>query len=203
MWNVVNERKSCISETFHDFFYVTCFVWRQYYVNANKHHRCIRKQPSFALGVKLRVCHGYFAEFCFPLWPAAKIISMTIPAHGGKRKLSPSVRLLPTKNPACSCNCPWCQFHSISFGRFPRPWQTVGPITGLLFCSSDAYRKRTSTIRARRKPLRPSWSGISLCLSHVLSGMWLYCIAPKIIETLKPYHDTVGRDAKDPITTIR
>ena len=40
-----------------------------------------------------------------------------------------SVRLLLTKNPACSCNCPWW-VHGISFELFPRPWQTVGPISG-------------------------------------------------------------------------
>ena len=58
--------------------------------------------------------HGIF------LGPAGKIIRMTNSAHG----------LLLTKNPACSCNCPWRQVHGISFERFPRPWQTVGPVSG-------------------------------------------------------------------------
>ena len=91
-----------------------------------------------------------------------------------------SVRLLLTKNPACSCDCPWCQVYDISFERFPRPWQKVGPVSGssffagstLAFCKEvgsssgvapsliqlhnhvwwvDASRKRTSTTRARRQ----------------------------------------------------
>ena len=68
--------------------------------------------------------------------PAGKIIRMSTPAHG---VLNVSVRLL-TK----TFNCPWCQDHGISFERFPRRWQSVGPISGpsRVADSSLAFFKR-------------------------------------------------------------
>ena len=137
---------------------------------------------------------------------------MTNPAHGVLNVQRNSVRLLLTKNPACSFNCPWGQVHGISFQRFPWLWQTVGPISGpsrdadssLAFWGpssgvtpspvrlhsqvwwTDASRKQTSTVRPRRKPPCPAWSGISpwTCRYELL-----YRIAPRIIGTHKLYHD--------------
>ena len=127
---------------------------------------------------------------------------MTPLSHDGAED---SVRLLPTKNPARSISCPWCQVHGISLERFQRPWQTVDPIwvppivlaqwegpdTPSLvhlhkhvWWARVASRKRTSTLRARFKPpCSSSWSG-----SHIgpvaMSGST--CITPKITEMLKP-----------------
>ena len=71
-------------------------------------------------------------------WPTVfsfvkgKIISMTNSEWNTWKveNVSDTVKLLLTKNPACSCNFPWCQVHGISLERFPRHWQTVGPIAG-------------------------------------------------------------------------
>ena len=102
----------------------------------------------------------------------------------------------------------------VSLEWIPRPWQTVGPISGpspvdssLAFCKeigsswgvtpslvrwhrhvwwTDASRKRTSRVRARRKP------SVSLGLvSHLgpVRHEWLYRIALRIIDIHKPYHD--------------
>ena len=49
-----------------------------------------------------------------------------------------SVRLLLTKNPAWSYNCPWYQVHGTWFKRFPRPWQTFGPILGPSWCADSS-----------------------------------------------------------------
>ena len=48
------------------------------------------------------------------------------PAHGGAEG---SVRLLLTRNSACSFSCPRCQVrgHGVSFQRFPQPWQYDTP----------------------------------------------------------------------------
>ena len=54
---------------------------------------------------------------------------MMTPAYG---EAEDTVRL--TKNPTRSCRFPWYQVHGISFERFPRSWQTVGPGSGPSHC---------------------------------------------------------------------
>ena len=133
-------------------------------------------------------------------------------------------RISPTKTvsdfywlkiPFCSCNCPWYHVCGISFERFSRPWQKVGPLSGpsgvadssLAFFKevgsssgvtpslvrlhmhvwwADASRKQTST-PVRRKPPCLAWSGVSPPVPARLE--WLSRIAPRIIDTHKAYHD--------------
>ena len=70
-------------------------------------------------------------ESCVPaffFWERREIRRITPSAIGGAEG---SVRLLLTENPARSFSCcPRCQVHGISCERFPRPWQTVGPVSG-------------------------------------------------------------------------
>ena len=72
-------------------------------------------------------CHqnqSWTQHFCFFFRPMEKIVAMTYPAHGVLSVSGrDSVRILLSKNPARSFNCPWCQVYGTSFERFPRPWQ--------------------------------------------------------------------------------
>ena len=89
-----------------------------------------------------------------------------------------SFRFLLTKNPARSFSCPWWQVHGISFERFPWPWQTVGPVSGPFILQT---------------PVSFLVRGLTLDLSGAGGSTG---IAPKITDTLKPYHnDNVGRDS--------
>ena len=114
---------------------------------------------------------------------------MTPPAHSGSEE---NVRFLLTNNPARSYRSPWCQVYGIPFERFPWPfWQTVGPVSGPSQCtdSSEAFEPRPPALRCK-SPC--SWSGISLwtCQAWVaLQPQRSLSIAPKIIETIKPYHE--------------
>ena len=69
---------------------------------------------------------------------------MTNPAHGMLVVCGRQCQTSTDKNPAWSCNSPWCQVHGISCERFPRPWQTVGPLSGpsRVTDSSLAFLKR-------------------------------------------------------------
>ena len=120
-----------------------------------------------------------------------------------------SIRLLLTKNPACSCNCLWCQDHGISFERLPRPWQTVGsrappmllttaqpflkgqgPLPWLR-CRWSAY---TDTSDEQTRPgSEPLTSARGVIHLGPVRHEWLYRIAPRITDIHKPYHnDNVG-----------
>ena len=60
-----------------------------------------------------------------------------------------NVRLLLTKNPVCSFSCPRWQVHGISFQRYPRPWQTFGPVSGPFRCTDSSLRRTRNTTRRR------------------------------------------------------
>ena len=131
---------------------------------------------------------------------------MTLSAHS---RAENSVRLLLTSNPARSFSYPRCQVNGISFERFRRLCQTVGPISGP-FDSADL----SFTLLKRWRPLpqlrclcctvtsdeqtrpgnepRHSVHGVNPRVpldleSHFgpIRHEWLYRIAPKITETLK------------------
>ena len=134
-----------------------------------------------------------------------------MPRFHGVHGAEDSVRLLLTTNPARSFSCPRCQVYGISFKWFPRHWQTVGPVSGHSHCASLAFFKEaglssgvtrfactvTSDEQTRSgSKHRPPAHGVSPCVPFGLESHfgpvwheWLYGIAPKIIETLKPYHD--------------
>ena len=63
-------------------------------------------------------------------------LSITPTAKGGVEN---SVRLLLTKNPACSFSCPSCQVRGISFVRFPRPWQTCSGVPRTVLNGTKSY----------------------------------------------------------------
>ena len=130
-----------------------------------------------------------------------------------------SVRLLLTKNPACSCSYPWCQVHGISFERFPRSdsWPDIAlpilltPAWPFVLNGGSSSEGMPSLVRCtdtsdeQTRPgsePRPLGYGANPCVplaleSHFepITHEWLYRIAPKIIETHKPYHDdNVERD---------
>ena len=110
---------------------------------------------------------------------------------------------------------PWCQVRGISFEWFPRPCQTVGPVSGpypfadfgvaffeevgplqelrrLWFACTVTFDEQTrpgSEPHSLAHDLNPR---VPLGLeSHFRPGRheWFYRLAPKIIETIKPYHD--------------
>ena len=122
-----------------------------------------------------------------------------------KRERKDSVKLLLTKYSAHSFNCPRSKVSRLNGTRGPggqlaryRPpvadyslafFKEVGPSSGVTpsllrlhkqVWWADASRKRTSSVRARRKPPCPAWSE---------RHEWLHRIAPRIIETHKAYHD--------------
>ena len=138
-------------------------------------------------------------------WASLEYHRMTPPTHSGAED---SVRLLLTRNLAHSFSCPWCQIHGISFERFPRPWQTVGPVSSPSYCadsSLDFFKEvrplpelsrlwfactvtSLAQTRPRSKPPPPIAHGISprvpLCLESLFGPVqheWLYRITPKII----------------------
>ena len=98
-----------------------------------------------------------------------------------------SVRLLLTKNPACSCNYPWCQVQGISFEWFPRLWQTFVPISG------PSRVADTSTSNEQTRPgsePQPSAHGVNPRVPLGMASHFgpvrhegLYRIAPRMIDT--------------------
>ena len=62
-----------------------------------------------------------------------------------------SVKVLLTKNSASSFSCPSCQSRGPSFKRFPRPWQTVGPVSGPFNGPESSLRHAWNTTRRRRR----------------------------------------------------
>ena len=51
-----------------------------------------------------------------------------------------SVRLFLTKNPARAFSCPSCKVRSVSFERFPRPWQ-MGYMTPRLYKKKQCFAR--------------------------------------------------------------
>ena len=106
-----------------------------------------------------------------------------------EKRAGDSVRLLLTINPACTCNCPWCQVHGIWLERFPRPppdWRRHW-----LACTgtSDEQPRPGSEpppsvhFANPRVPL-----GLVSYLEPVRHER-LYRTTPRITDTHKPHHD--------------
>ena len=70
---------------------------------------------------------------------------ITPPAQGGVKG---SVKLLQTKNHIRSFSRPSCQVRGLSFGRFPPPWQTVGPASGPFHYADSSLRHAWNTTAA-------------------------------------------------------
>ena len=153
---------------------------------------------------------------------AGKIIRMTnIDHHRWKTWAKDSVRVLLTKNPACSCH--WCQDHGISFDGSRGPGRQLARyrVPAVLLTPATPFLKRWSPLPELRRSwfactgtsdwqMRPgsepppSARGVSsrVPIGLVLSGMSaLYRPAPRTIgihitQALPRWQrgDTVGRD---------